>query len=294
MLNKFETIALPYRGPFDWAQMLRYFAQRAMPGVEAVVNSKYLRTVRLNNEMGILQISHDDGALSAAIGPNFGEIDETTIIRLRSMFDLDSDLGAVNNHLSRDPGMSMLVAAHTCLRIPGGWDPFEVAIRAVLGQQVSIAAARVLANRLVERCGEDLGSVQFPELSRLFPTPSAIAAADLTNMGMPGARANTLKAIAESFLDDPLLFEKGRSADDTVNRLRQIKGVGEWTAQYIAIRACRKFDAFPAGDAGILRGLADDSGVRPHQKDVLTLAEAWRPYRAYAAHHLWAKDAAGA
>lgn len=130
----------------------------------------------------------------------------------------------------------------------------------------------------------------FPGLARIFPTPESVVAADLSAMGMPGARANTLKAVAEAFLEDSLLLRKRASVEETVARLRRIKGIGEWTAHYVAIRACREFDAFPVSDVGILRGLADDAGARPNQADLLARAEAWRPYCAYAAHHVWAQD----
>lgn len=276
---------------FDWTAMLRFFAVRAIPGVEAVVDGRYCRTIRRGKETGVLGVSRSDGGLRAELWLPSGTIPEEVVPRLRDMFDLDADLPAIGRYLSRDSAMAELVALRPQVRIPGGWDPFEVALRAVLGQQVSVVAARALAARLVARCGEDVVEQPFPALSRTFPTPGAVVAADLSNMGMPGARVRTLQSVAAAFTEDPALFHKRASVEETVARLRQIKGVGEWTAQYIALRACREPDAFPAADVGILRGLADTGG-RPTLAAVLERAEKWRPYRAYAAHHIWAHDEA--
>ena len=272
--------------------MLRFYARRAIPGSEDVACGAYRRTIRQGPETGVVQISSEDGALRAEFWlPTSIPPDEATA-RLWNMFDLGADLTTIYAHLSCDPTLSELMMKRPALRIPGGWNPCEVALRTVLGQQISVAAACVLAARLVERCGEEFVVHPFPGLARVFPTPQAVAAADLSALGMPGARANTLKAVAEAFLEDPLMFQKEASAEETVTRLRRIKGVGEWTAHYIAIRACREFDAFPVSDVGILRGLADGKGARPNQADLLARAEAWRPYRAYAAQHVWAEDEA--
>jgi AraC family transcriptional regulator of adaptative response / DNA-3-methyladenine glycosylase II len=208
------------------------------------------------------------------------------------MFDLDADLAAVNAHLAGDPVLAPWVAARPAVRMPGGWDGFEVAMRAVIGQQVSIAAARRLNGRLAERCGAGLPGAAGDGPHRLFPTPEQVLAADLSAMGMPGARIATLKAVAEAALADPGLFERGATVEETVARLRAIKGIGEWTANYIAMRACREVDAFPAGDVGLLRGMADAAGQRPRPAELLARAASWRPWRAYAAQHIWAADAA--
>jgi AraC family transcriptional regulator of adaptative response / DNA-3-methyladenine glycosylase II len=239
-----------------------------------------------------LQVSHGGGALQAEFSLPSGDIPPDAEPRLRRMFDLDADMEAIAAYLSRDPSMAVLTAARPMPRIPGGWDPFEIAVRTVAGQQVSIEAARRLNGRLVDRCGETLADCPFPALTRLFPTPQAVIVADLSDMGMPGARVATFRAVAEAVAADSCLFRTGASPEETVTRLRAIKGIGEWTAQYVAMRACRECDAFPAGDAGVLRGLADASGTRPKPADLLRRAEAWRPWRAYAAHCIWAEDEA--
>jgi len=273
--------------------MLSYFAFRAIPAAEEVADGCYRRTIRHGGEVGVLQVSCGDGHLRAefwlplrAVHEKAMDLESVTE-RLRDMFGLEAELVAVAAHLASDPVMAVMVARHPQLRIPGGWDPFEVAIRTVLGQQVSVAAARLLAARLIARCGEDVPASPFMALKRVFPTAAAVTDADLSNMGMPGARAATLKAVAAAFIETPSLFQKGASAEATVAGLRQIKGIGEWSAQYIAMRACREADAFPAGDAGILRALVDENG-RPKPTDLLVRAEQWRPYRAFAAHYIWA------
>lgn len=199
---------------------------------------------------------------------------------IRRMLDLDTDAEAIAAHLARDPWLAPLVVAHGPLRVLGGWDGFEIAVRAVMGQQVSVAGARTLNGRLVARCGTREGD------RLLFPTPAQVSAADLSNLGVPASRARALKALADAALADPALFTTA-----TVERLTAIRGVGPWTAHYVAMRAGRDPDAFPASDVGLLRGAADAAGVRPTPAELLARAEAWRPYRAYAAQYLWAADA---
>lgn len=269
---------------FDWTATLRHLEFRAIPGVEAVLDGAYVRTI----QKGVLRVSYDGGALAVE---TWGETPADAEPQLRGQFDLDADPSAIAAHLRQDPFLAPLVTARPAIRVPGGWDPFESALRAVLGQQVSVAAARLLAGRLVERAGEAVMDAPFPELTRRFPTPLRVVEADLAQFGMPGARVNTLRAVATAFLDDPGLLRRGANPEETVARLRQIKGVGEWTAQVIAMRACREPDAFPAGDVGLLRGAADAEGRRPTPAELLARAETWRPYRAYAAYHLWAHDA---
>ncbi len=276
---------LAIESPFDGAAAIRHLAFRAIAGVEAGVEGAYLRTVA----GGAVRVSEEGDGLRVEI---WGEGTQDAEDRLRSLFGLDADPRAIGAHLSVDPSMTPLVAARPALRVPGGWDPFESALRAVLGQQVSVTAARLLAGRLVERAGEEVADAPFPGLTHRFPTPERVIAADLSAMGMPGARVATLRAIAAALIEDPLLFRREASVEETVARLRTIKGIGEWTAQVIAMRACREPDAFPADDVGLQRGAADADGVRPSATALLRRAEAWRPYRAYAAYHLWAHDAA--
>ena len=280
---------LPYTGPFDWPAVREFLARRAVAGVERVTEAEYCRAIEASGATGTLAVRHDpEGrALTCEIsgaGLPVGEITR----RVRWMFDLDAALTVINRHLAADPWLAPQVEARPTIRVFHGWDGFEVAMRSIIGQQVSVARARDLNGVLVDRCGVPLrGGAGGP--CRLFPTAAQVLEADLGRLGMPGARAATLKAMARAALDDPGLFARGPSIDVTVARLRAIKGVGDWTAHYIAMRACGEPDAFPASDIGLLRGAAG-AGARPLPRELLRRAEAWRPWRAYAAHHLWAVD----
>jgi AraC family transcriptional regulator of adaptative response / DNA-3-methyladenine glycosylase II len=186
-----------------------------------------------------------------------------------------------------------LIAARPGLRAPGGWDGFELAIRAILGQQVTVTSGRQLAGKLVKLCGNPLPAAQgTPALSMVFPTPAAVAAADLSALGMPNARRLALTHMAAAAQADPDLFRAAGSIEETIAKLCAIKGIGDWTAHYIALRVVRETDAFPASDIGILRGATPPGGIRPSPKELLQMAETWRPWRAYAAQHLWAADEA--
>jgi AraC family transcriptional regulator of adaptative response / DNA-3-methyladenine glycosylase II len=208
------------------------------------------------------------------------------IARLRRVFDLGADPLAIAAHLAKDPTLAPLVKARPGLRVPGAWDGFELAIRAVLGQQITVVAAARLAGRMVAVYGQRLSSPGEP-LTHVFPRPEVIAAADLASLGMPRSRAAALSAVAAAAVADPRVFDANCGLDDTVKRLRAIRGVGEWTAQYIALRQLREPDAFPAADLGLLRAIAGREGRKHSSSELLDRANAWRPWRAYAAQHLW-------
>jgi AraC family transcriptional regulator, regulatory protein of adaptative response / DNA-3-methyladenine glycosylase II len=288
-------VRLRYRTPYDWGAMLAHLRARAIEGVEEVTDDAYRRTLSVGRQLGCLEVRHEAarGELTVVVRvPDLRAV-ASVETRLRRVFDIDVDIEAITAHLSCDPGLAPLVALRPGLRVPGGWDGFELAVRAILGQQVTVAAARQLAGRLVALCGPSLPKSRrlSAKLTHAFPSPERVAAADLDALGMPGARRATLKAMAEATLEDPDLFRSKGTIEGTVARFRAIRGVGEWTAQYIALRALREGDAFPASDIGLLRGAAID-GARPTPAQLLRLAERWRPWRAYAAQHLWVSDAA--
>jgi AraC family transcriptional regulator of adaptative response / DNA-3-methyladenine glycosylase II len=180
-----------------------------------------------------------------------------------------------------------LVKARPGLRVPGAWDGFELAIRAVLGQQITVVAAVRLAARLVAAHGARLAEPE-DDLTHLFPRPEMLAQADLAWLGMPRSRAAALSAVAVTALADPHLFDANAELDDAIRRLRAIRGVGEWTARYIALRQLREPDAFPAADIGLIRAIASREGREHSSAELLDRASCWRPWRAYAAQHLWA------
>jgi AraC family transcriptional regulator of adaptative response / DNA-3-methyladenine glycosylase II len=213
--------------------------------------------------------------------------------RVRRLFDLGANIETINEHLSFDKKLAPLIARRPGLRTPGGWDGFELAVRAVLGQQVSVAAARRLAGQLVQLHGRPLPSdgMNHDELTHSFPTAECLANVPALGLGMPIPRLNTLKAVAQAAVANSDLFRSSRSIDEAVSHLRKIPGIGEWTAQYIALRALREVDAFPASDVGILRGARWIAGEPVTPQNLLQWSERWRPWRAYAAQHLWAADA---
>jgi AraC family transcriptional regulator of adaptative response / DNA-3-methyladenine glycosylase II len=212
------------------------------------------------------------------------------IARLRRVFDLAADPDRIGAHLAHDAALAPLVAARPGLRVPGAWDGFELAMRAICGQQITVPAATRLLGKIVQAHGTALSpSIRDGEgLTHIFPSSKAIAVADPSSFAMPGARARALIALAEAISADPLIFSRSASLEQAIAKLRALPGIGEWTAQYIAMRELREPDAFPAADVGLLRALADASGRRPSPDQLLARAERWRPWRAYAALHLWA------
>jgi AraC family transcriptional regulator of adaptative response / DNA-3-methyladenine glycosylase II len=239
----------------------------------------------LDGVQGTVAVERADGnALRATVRfPKLSAL-PAIIARLRRVFDLAADPAAIAAHLAKDPALSPLVKARPGLRVPGAWDGFELAIRAVLGQQITVPAAIRLAGRLVAAYSERLATPD-GDLTQVFPRPEVLASADLASLGMPRSRAAALAAAA---IADPQLFEANCGLDDAVKRLRSIRGVGEWTAQYIALRQLREPDAFPAADIGLMRAMANREGRRQSSSQLLDRANAWRPWRAYAAQHLWA------
>lgn len=298
-----RIIPLPYTPPYDWPAILAYLGGRAIPGVEVVTGDAYARTFHLGGRPGIVSVRPGGtDALEAVLDHPDPALAAPVLARLRPMFDLDADPGIVGAVLSRDPELAPLVAERPGLRVPGAWDGFELAVRAILGQQVSVTAATRLAGRLVAAFGEPVASVQeapapeasAPEggLTHLFPAPERLSGADVAAaLGMPGARGRAISGLAEALRADPGLFDRGRGLVPAVTALKALSGIGEWTAQYIALRILREPDALPAADLALLRSLDAGQG-RPTSAQLLARAEAWRPWRAYAAVHLWARDAA--
>jgi AraC family transcriptional regulator of adaptative response / DNA-3-methyladenine glycosylase II len=288
------TLMLPYKAPYDWTAMLSFLAMRAIPGVEAVQGDRYARAIALDGEVGVVTVA-PDGAERLKVAIRFPRVAAlpSIIARIRRVFDLAADPSAIGAHLSQDTALAPLVAARPGLRVPGAWDGFELAVRAVLGQQISVSAARGLAGKLTGRYGALLPEAlagAAPGVTHVFPSPADLAGANIGALGMPRSRAASLVALARAVIDDPGIFDPRQDLDKAVAALRQLPGVGEWTAQYIAMRQLRAPDAFPAADVGLMRALAED-GRRPSPAELLTRAEAWRPWRAYAALHLWASEA---
>ncbi len=285
-------VALPYRAPFDWDALLGFLAARAIPAVEAVARGAYRRTIELHGEAGVVVVSHEarHERLRAEIRFPRPEALATVAARLRGLFDLDADPLAIGEALAGDPRLAPLVAARPGLRVPGAWDGFELAVRAIAGQQITVTAATRLVGVLVERYGRPIAAdFSGLGLTRLFPAASILATAAIG--GMPAARARTLNAVAAAAMADEHLFAPGAGLDRSLARLTALPGIGPWTANYIAMRAMREPDAFPEGDVALMRALDGGAG-RPGAVALEQRARAWRPWRAYAALHLWTHLAA--
>jgi AraC family transcriptional regulator, regulatory protein of adaptative response / DNA-3-methyladenine glycosylase II len=286
------VLLLRYHPPYDWDAMTAFLRQRVIAGIEHVTANSYARTLQLDGLTGTVTVEPTDGnALRATV--RFPKLSALPIIiaRLRSVFDLGADPLAIAAHLAKDPMLAPLVKARPGLRVPGAWDGFELAIRAVLGQQITVTAAARLAGSMVAAYGEPVASPDH-HLTHVFPRPDRIAGADLGPLGMPRSRAAALSAVAAAAVADPHVFAANCELGEAVRRLCAIRGVGEWTAQYIALRQLREPDAFPAADLGLLRAIAGCEGRKHSSSELLDRADAWRPWRAYAAQHLWSTAAA--
>jgi AraC family transcriptional regulator of adaptative response / DNA-3-methyladenine glycosylase II len=285
------SLMLPYAPPYDWEAQIRFLAARAIPGVEHLDDSgRYHRSISLGGEQGSIMVALDGAAHALRATIRFPRITAlaTIVERIRRIFDLSADPCAIGAHLATDPLLAPLIAARPGLRVPGTWDGFELAVRGVLGHRITVATATRLAGRLVSNYGAPLERGIAEGLTHIFPRPDQLKDADLASLGIPRARAATLSALAKAAASDPHLFGPRQTLDEGLHQLRLLPGIGDWAAQYIAMCALREPDAFPATDVGLLRAAADWDGRRPTPAELLRRAVAWRPWRAYAALHLWA------
>jgi AraC family transcriptional regulator, regulatory protein of adaptative response / DNA-3-methyladenine glycosylase II len=279
------SLALSYRPPYDWDHLRDFLALRATPGVERVAERSYARLIRTETGHAVIQVQPLAGkdALHLRVqgAPPAALLQIATAAR--RVFDLSADPQLVAAGLEADALLRPLVRRRPGIRIPGTWDAFECAVRAVLGQQVTVAAARTLAGRLVARTGEAVATA-VPGLDRLFPTPQTLAAANLDGLGLTGARISALKSLALAVAAGRVAFD--RPAEEVAASLVALPGFGEWTAQYIALRALGEPDAFLSADL-VVRRMAAAGGAAPTAKELYRRAEAWRPWRGYAVMHLW-------
>lgn len=283
------TLRLAFRPPLAWEALLDFLAKRATPGVEQVETRRYRRTVAGPRGAGLVEasLSRDGRALELRLqGVEAGQLLDV-VRRARRLFDLDADPLAISAVLGASPLLATSVRARPGLRVPGAWDRFETLVRAVLGQQVSVAAATTLCGRLVQRFGTPvrLAGAEASEkqsLTHLFPTPELLAQNDLSVIGLPRRRAESLRLLSAAIAQDPSLLEPGPVLEALTQRLCALPGIGPWTAHYVAMRAFGEPDAFPSGDLGLRRAAANASASR-----LEALSEAWRPWRAYAVMHLW-------
>ncbi|MDI1437502.1 AlkA N-terminal domain-containing protein [Polyangium sorediatum] len=280
------TLRLDYRPPLDWDALLTFLAARAIAGVESVEGGVYARSVQLGERTGWLRVMHppQKNALRVEVAPELAGALGPLLGRLRALFDLDAHPLLIAESLCRDPLLAPLVARHPGLRVPGAFDGFEAAVRAILGQQVSVRAATTLGGRIAKRFGTALDT-PIAGVTHLFPPASLLAEAplsDITQIGLPAARALSIQALARAVTQGEVRFERGEDPEATAAALVALPGIGAWTAHYLGMRVYRFPDAFPASDLGVRKALRVKS-----TREAEARAEAFRPWRSYAVLHLW-------
>jgi DNA-3-methyladenine glycosylase II len=296
------TLELPFKAPYDWPRVLRFFGGRATPGVEAVEDGVWRRAIGWNGDSGTLNVRKHPRrhCIVATIDGAASRHADALAAPIARMFDLQADPKAIGASLAGDPWLAPLVAAAPGLRVPGAWSGFELVVRAIVGQQVSVKAATTIIGRIVQRAGERIDGHPHESTAWRFPTPAALAAVDLAQIGMPGKRIDALQGFARAVADGDVPIDSIGSASFDLAQLRAsllaLPGIGPWTVEYVAMRAWRDADAWPAWDLVLMQAIAarDPALVRPNQQRART--DAWRPWRAYAAMHLWNEvaDRAGA
>jgi AraC family transcriptional regulator of adaptative response / DNA-3-methyladenine glycosylase II len=286
-------LRLSYRPPFDWDGLLSFLELRAIPGVERVEGGTYWRTLEEEGVVGAVSVHHD--AERRELVARVFSAEPLPLIRVgervRRLFDLSADPEAIGAELGHDERLRKLLRVRPGVRVPGAWDPFEIAVRAVLGQQVTVRGARTLAGRVVASAGSPLPAVPgIPEgLTHTFPAPEALRSAGLGGLGLTGARERALRALAEAVAVGDVALDGSVDPAEAVAGLEALPGLGPWTACYVAMRGLGEPDAFPEGDLGLRRALAAN-GALPSPRELHRASEAWRPWRAYAAILLWSGD----
>ncbi len=284
------TLELPFKPPFDWPRLLRFFAGRATPGVEAVEDGAYLRAIEWAGDSGTLMVHLHPRkrCIVASIEGPVARHADALAAPIARMFDLYADPRAIGACLAADAWLAPLVDAAPGLRVPGAWSGFELVVRAIVGQQVSVKAATTIIGRMVQRVGRRIDAHPHERTAWRFPTPAALGAADLAQIGMPGKRVAALQGFAQAVACGAVPLERA-SSDTAALRaaLLALPGIGPWTVEYVAMRAWRDADAWPASDLVLMQTIAarDPSLIRPTQQRTRT--DTWRPWRAYAAMHLW-------
>jgi AraC family transcriptional regulator of adaptative response / DNA-3-methyladenine glycosylase II len=273
---------LDFRPPYNWKRLLEFLAARATPGVEVVQDDRYRRSISLSGHHGFLEVSFEEQKNELAACVQFDEPRSLLFIieRARAMFDLNADWSVIARTLRADPTLARSVEAEAGLRVPGCWNGFELTVRAILGQQVSVKGATTLAGRMAGAFGQPLALAD--GLTHLFPTPEILADADLSRIGLTRARAETVRAFARAICERKIRFEGVLDFDDLRARLCEVPGIGRWTAEYVAMRAMCDPDAFPAGDLHLRRRAGGCT-----ERELERRSESWRPWRAYATMLLW-------
>jgi len=287
MTGKCLHATLDFQPPLAWPQLLDFLGSRGAAGVEAVQDGRYLRTVRIADAQGWIAVARDPGAenkLLVELSSELRPVLKPVLQRLRLLFDLDTKPELIAAHLAKDRRLAPWLASTPGLRVPGAFDGFELCLRAILGQQVTVRAATTLFGRFAAKFGSPI-ETPFKGLTHLSPAAQRIAESDLQtliDLGLTQRRAQTIHAVAEAFADGLLTLEPGPAGVTSLQQFLAVPGIGDWTANYVAMRALRLSDAFPHGDLALCKALG---GVKP--REALAQSEVWRPWRAYAALYLW-------
>ena len=273
---------LAYRPPYDWDAALAFLSARATPGVESVIGSHYRRSIQIEGKTGFIDVSHLESRSALVLDVRFSDARALLFIveRVRRVFDLGADPAVIEQHLRPDPLLRQPLARHPGIRTPGAWDGFELAVRAIVGQQISVRAGTTIAGRIASMFGSPVADGR--GLDRLFPAPAQLANAAIERAGVTTARAGTIRSLARTVADGTISFKPSLDGRGTVSALRALPGIGAWTAEYIAMRAFGEPDAFPSGDLALRRAAGDCTPRELERK-----SEAWRPWRAYAVMLLW-------
>ncbi len=282
------TIRLAYRPPLAWKQLLDFMSLRAIPGVESIENAAYRRSIEIDSEPGIIEVLpvEDESYLAVRMKLPAMTRSAQVIDRIRRIFDLSADPVRIAEDLGADAVLRPLVLAFPGLRVPGTWDPFELIVRAILGQQISVKAASTIAGRIAQRFGKPVIHKEPSPITHVFPNAEMLRDADLRVVGLTDARAQAIRNVAAAACNDRLPRDSSRGLNEAIKLLISINGIGMWTAQYIAMRAYNEPDAFPDGDLGLRHAVSDGGGLVSNA-ELRRMAERWRPWRAYAAMHLW-------
>ncbi len=292
--SKGFSLVIPVRQPFDWASLIDFLSMRATPGVEFVGPELYTRTIELNGQPGRIEIRPilEKNCLSLQI--HYPEIKSlfTIVERVKKIFDVNAATVEIAEHLGKSPLLEPVVGAFPGLRVPGCWDGFEIAVRAILGQQISVKGATTLAGRVACRFGLPITGPDISEkdgLSHLFPGSEILSKANLAEVGVVPSRALAIKELAKIVCREQINFDPGQKLEPFIEGITKVKGIGDWTAQYIAMRALRNTDAFPSADLVLLKA-ASYNDDKVSVKQIKTMSESWRPWRAYSAMYLWKKS----
>ena len=290
------SIHLPYRPPFDWPLMLSFFRHRQISNIEKVTDTEYCRSFILENCHGWFKITQPTDKTSykakntLLLTVNMDDFSylNQVITRVRKMFDLDADMSVIHQHLNSHEKLNKVIQQYPGLRLPSCWNIFEFSIRAILGQQISVKAATTLAQRIAEKYGTSViqSNSPYKEMTKHFPTPEQLKQVDYTDIGLTQSRIATLQRWVDYYLATPDVFSKYENIEALEKTLTQLKGIGPWTVNYIAMRGLSDPDAFPSADLGIIKALTINDD-KPNNKAILAIAEQWRPWRAYATIFLW-------